>query len=200
MIELIKLEPTIKLDIKYATEDNFVRRQVYPEARAFLQPLAADGVFRVHRLLGEQGLGLVIYDGYRPWSVTKLFWETVNLEERIFVADPARGSNHNRGCAVDLGICDRKTGVAVPMPSEFDEFTERASPDYTGGTPAERRNRDLLRILMEAHGFTVNRNEWWHFDLVGWERYPIYDLAFSEVCNVEDRPVPAARRIGELAR
>lgn len=181
MIELVELDPTIKLDIKYATADNFVRRQVYPEARAFLQPAAADGVIRVHRLLAEHDLGVVIYDGYRPWSVTKLFWETVAVEERIFVADPTEGSKHNRGCAVDLGIFDLKTGLAVPMPSEFDEFTTRASPTYSGGTIEERRNRDLLRVLMEANGFTVNQNEWWHFDLIGWEQYPIYDLAFAEI-------------------
>jgi zinc D-Ala-D-Ala dipeptidase len=184
VIELIKLDPTIKLDIKYATDDNFVKMQVYPEAKAFLQPAAAEGVVRVHKLLGEHGKGIVIYDGYRPWSVTKLFWETVSLEDRIFVADPAEGSKHNRGCAVDLGIFDLKTGIPVPMPSEFDEFTDRASPDYTGGTAQERRNRDLLRILMEANGFIVNRNEWWHFDLIGWEKYPIYDLAFSEIENL----------------
>jgi zinc D-Ala-D-Ala dipeptidase len=181
VIELIKLDPTIKLDIKYATDDNFVKMQVYPEAKAFLQPAAAEGVVRVHKLLGEHGKGIVIYDGYRPWSVTKLFWETVSLEDRIFVADPAEGSKHNRGCAVDLGIFDLKTGIPVPMPSEFDEFTDRASPDYTGGTAQERRNRDLLRILMEANGFTVNRNEWWHFDLIGWEKYAIHDISFSAI-------------------
>ncbi len=181
MIELLELDETIKLDIKYATADNFVGRQVYPEARAFLQPLAAEGVVRVHRELGERGLGIVIYDGYRPWSVTKLFWETVSEAERIFVADPADGSNHNRGCAVDLAIFDLKTGDAVPMPSGFDEFTERASPNYAGGTDEELRNRDLLRRLMESNGFTVNANEWWHFDLIGWEQYPIFDISFSEV-------------------
>ncbi len=183
MIELIKIEPTIKLDIRYATDDNFVGRQVYPEARAFLQPLAADGVIRVHRRLSELGLGIVIFDGYRPWSVTKLFWETVTEAERIFVADPADGSNHNRGCAVDLAIYDLETNSAVPMPSGFDEFTERASPNYTGGTEEERRNRDLLRQLMESNGFTVNANEWWHFDLIGWQEYPIFDLSFAEVCK-----------------
>lgn len=181
MIELITIDPSIKLDIKYASDDNFIGRQVYPEARAFLQPEAADGVVRVHRELGESGLGIVIYDGYRPWSVTKLFWETVRPEERIFVADPAEGSKHNRGCAVDLSIFDLSTGEAIPMPSEFDEFTERASPDYLGGTEEERRNRDLLRRLMESNGFTVNPNEWWHFDLIGWERYTIFDNSFSEV-------------------
>lgn len=180
MIELNKLDNTIKLDIKYATADNFVGRAVYSEARAFLQPPAAEAVVRVHKLLNEQGLGIVIYDGYRPWSITKLFWEVVREDQRKYVADPAKGSKHNRGCAVDLGIFDLKTGEAIPMPSGFDEFTERASPVYSGGTDEERANRDKLRQLMEANGFTVNPNEWWHFDLIGWEKFAIYDISFTD--------------------
>ena len=181
LVELIKLDKTIKLDIKYATADNFVGRAVYPEARAFLQRPAAEGVVRVHKLLKKEGLGIVVYDGYRPWSITKLFWEVVPEDKRKFVADPAKGSKHNRGCAIDLSIYNLKTGRAVPMPSAYDEFTERASPDYKGGSDEERANREKLRQLMEAAGFTVNPNEWWHFDLVGWEQYAIYDIAFSEV-------------------
>jgi D-alanyl-D-alanine dipeptidase len=181
LVELLTLDETIKLDIKYATADNFIGRAVYPEARAFLQPAAAEGLVRVHRSLIKKGLGLLIYDGYRPWSVTKLFWETIPEEQKIFVADPASGSNHNRGCAVDLAMYDLQTGIPVPMPSGFDEFTERASPVYRGGSEEELGNRDQLRASMEANGFTVNKNEWWHFDLVGWERYPLYDIAFSEV-------------------
>lgn len=181
LIELIKLDKTIKLDIRYATADNFVGRAVYPEARAFLQRPAAEGLVRVHKLLQKKGLGLVIYDGYRPWTITKLFWDVVTPEQRKYVADPAKGSKHNRGCAVDLGIYNLKTGKAVPMPSGYDEFTERASPDYQGGTDEERSNRDLLRRLMEAEGFTVYAEEWWHFDYNDWEQYAIYDIAFAEI-------------------
>lgn len=181
LIELITLDNTIKLDIRYARTDNFTGKKVYPEARAFLQRPAAEGVVAVHKKLREKGLGLVIFDGYRPWSITKLFWETVIPEHKKFVADPAKGSKHNRGCAVDLSIFDLKTGKLLPMPSDFDEFTERASPDYTGGTEDERANRDLLKKLMEAEGFTVNPNEWWHFDHKDWQQYAIYDIAFSEV-------------------
>ena len=162
LIELTKLDKTIKLDIRYATANNFVGRAVYPEARAFLQRPAAEALVRVHKELKKKGLGLVIYDGYRPWAITKLFWDVVTLEQRKYVADPAKGSKHNRGCAVDLGIYDLKTGKAIAMPSGFDEFTERASPDYKGGTDEERANRDMLRRMMEAEGFTVNANEWWH--------------------------------------
>ncbi|MCC6327042.1 MAG: M15 family metallopeptidase, partial [Acidobacteria bacterium] len=130
--------------------------------------------------LKKQGLGLVIFDGYRPWAITKLFWEVTPEDKRKFVANPDKGSKHNRGCAVDLSIFDLKTGQLVPMPSGYDEFTERASPNYAGGTEEENRNRELLRKLMEDEGFTVNPNEWWHFDYKNWEDYAIYDISFAE--------------------
>lgn len=185
LLELVKLDKTIKLDIRYARDDNFVGKAVYSEARAFLQRPAAESLLRVHQNLKIKNLGLVIFDGYRPWAVTKLFWEVTPEDKRKFVADPKKGSRHNRGCAVDLSIYDLKTGALVPMPSEFDEFTERASPDYLGGTKEERENRDLLRKLMEAEGFTVNKNEWWHFDYKDWADYGIYDIAFSEIRNFD---------------
>jgi D-alanyl-D-alanine dipeptidase len=181
LIELKKLSKSIKLDIRYATNDNFVGRPVYPEARAFLQRPAAEALVRVHKKLKEKKLGILVFDAYRPWTITKLFWEVVSPEQKKFVADPAKGSKHNRGCAVDITIYDRKSGKPVPMPSGYDEFTERASPNYTGGTDEERANRDMLRQLMEAEGFTVNDSEWWHFDYNTWRDYAIYDIAFSEV-------------------
>lgn len=180
LVELITLDNTIKLDIRYATSDNFVGRPVYPEARAFLQKPAAKAVIKVHRKLKKHGLGLVIFDGYRPWAITKLFWDVVPDEKRKFVADPAKGSKHNRGCAVDLSVYDLKTGALIEMPSGYDEFTERASPDYQGGTDQQRANRDMLRRLMESEGFTVNPNEWWHFDYKNWQDYAIYDISFAE--------------------
>ncbi len=185
MIELIKLDNSIKLDIRYATADNFVGRAVYPEARAFLQRPAAKALVRVHKALKKQGLGLVIFDGYRPWTITKLFWEVVQEDQRKYVANPEKGSKHNRGCAVDLSMFDVKTGELVPMPSGFDEFTERASPDYKGGSKKETANRDMLRRAMSKEGFTVNPNEWWHFDYKDWEKYAIYDIAFSEIGETE---------------
>ncbi|HMJ09124.1 MAG TPA: M15 family metallopeptidase, partial [Pyrinomonadaceae bacterium] len=140
----------------------------------------AKALLGVHRKLKKQGLGLVIFDGYRPWTITKLFWEVTPEDKRKFVANPEKGSKHNRGCAVDLSIYDLKTGQLIDMPSGFDEFTERASPDYKGGTEQQRANRDMLRRLMEEAGFTVNANEWWHFDYKNWEKYAIYDISFAE--------------------
>lgn len=188
MLELVKLDKTIKLDIRYARTDNFVGKIVYPQARAFLQRPAAEAVLRVHKSLKKQGLGIVIFDGYRPWSITKLFWEVTPEDKRKFVANPKTGSRHNRGCAVDLSIYDLMTGKLVPMPSDFDEFTERASPDYKGGSEEETRNRDLLRKLMEAEGFTVNANEWWHFDYKDWQSYAIYDISFDDAGSLDVKP------------
>jgi D-alanyl-D-alanine dipeptidase len=185
VIELNSLDSTIKLDIRYATADNFVGKPVYPEARAFLQRPAAEAVVRVHQKLKKQNLGIVIFDGYRPWTVTKLFWDVTSGDQRNFVANPEKGSKHNRGMAIDLSLYDLKTGKNIEMPSGYDEFTERAYPSYTGGTPEQNRMRDLLRKEMEAEGFTVNSKEWWHFDYKDWEQYQIYDVQFSDVRDLD---------------
>src|SRR4051812_229918 len=185
LLELTTLDKTLKLDIRYATANNFVGRPVYSEARAFLQRPAAEALVRVNKKLKIQGLGLVIFDGYRPWTITKLFWDVVPEDKRKFVADPVKGSKHNRGCAVDLSVYEIESGNLIPMPSGFDEFTERASPDYKGGSDEERASRDMLGRLMEAEGFTVNPNEWWHFDYKTWQDYAIYDISFDEAAKVK---------------
>jgi D-alanyl-D-alanine dipeptidase len=181
LVELTTLDPTLKLDIRYATTNNFIGRQVYPEARAFLQRPAAEALVRVHSRLRHQHLGLLIFDGYRPWSVTKIFWDSVSGNKRNFVADPKQGSKHNRGCAVDLALYDRTTGEPIAMPTDYDEMTTRAYPDYTGGSAESRRFRDLLRQAMEAEGFTVHPREWWHFDHQDWPEYAVLDVPFSAV-------------------
>jgi D-alanyl-D-alanine dipeptidase len=181
LVELNELDKTIRLDIRYARADNFVGRAVYTEARAFMQRPAAEAVVRVHKKLKKKGFGLVIFDGYRPWAVTKIFWDVTPEDKRKFVANPKTGSRHNRGCAVDLSLFDLKTGKLVEMPTDFDDFTDNASPIYDGATKTQKKNRDLLRKMMEAEGFTVNRNEWWHFDYKDWENYAIYNIAFSEI-------------------
>ncbi len=181
LVELVKLDPTIRLDIRYARSENFLGRPVYAQARAFLQRPAAESLVRAHRRLRANGYGILVHDGYRPWSVTKLFWDATPEEKKVFVADPARGSRHNRGCAADVTLFDLKTGLAVRMPSEYDEMTERAYPDYPGSTSGERSLRTLLREAMEAEGFTVYEYEWWHFDYKDWRRYRITDVPFSAI-------------------
>jgi zinc D-Ala-D-Ala dipeptidase len=184
LVELIKLDPTIKLDIRYATENNFTARAVYTEARAFLQRPAAEALARASQALRKQGYGLTVFDGYRPWSVTKLFWEVTPADKKQFVADPAKGSRHNRGCAVDLTLHDLKTGRQVSMPGEYDEMSERSHINYAGGTEEQRRLRDLLRAAMEAEGFNPYAPEWWHYDFKDWRQYPILNLSFSELTTV----------------
>jgi CubicO group peptidase (beta-lactamase class C family)/D-alanyl-D-alanine dipeptidase len=181
LVELTSLDPTIKLDIRYASTNNFLGAPLYTSAKAFLQRPAAEAVVRAHRKLGEQGYGLLIHDGYRPWYVTKIFWDATPVKHHIFVADPAVGSRHNRGCAVDLTLYDRKTGRPSQMVGGYDEFSDRSYPDYVGGTSLQRWHRDLLRHAMEDEGFTVYEAEWWHFDFKDWKKYPIGNERFEEL-------------------
>src|ERR1700733_14158962 len=181
LVELVKLDPTIKLDVRYATANNFLGTPVYTQARAFLQRPAAEALVRAHHELKSRGYGLIIHDGYRPWYVTKIFWEATPDDKKIFVADPAKGSKHNRGCAVDLSLYDLTTGKEVKMPSGYDEMTERAYADYAGGMDDERAHRSLLREAMEKQGFKVNPTEWWHFDYKDWKQYPILNLKFEDL-------------------
>lgn len=181
LVELIKLDPTFKLDIRYATANNFVGRPLYTEARAFLQKPAALALQQVQQKLRAHGFGLLIFDGYRPWAITKLFWDVTSGEQHNFVADPRKGSKHNRGCAVDLSLYDLSTGKEIEMTGAYDEMTERSYPTYKGGTAEQRQHRDLLRTLMESEGFRVNEYEWWHFDYKDWQQYPILNISFAEV-------------------
>ncbi len=181
LVELVKLDSTIRLDIRYATANNFMKRKMYTLARAYLQRPAAEALVRAHGKLKASGYGLLIFDGYRPWSVTKQFWDETPPAKRDFVADPQKGSKHNRGCAVDLSLFDLKTGKEVRMPSAYDEFSKRASPGYKGGTVKERKGRDLLRSVMESEGFTVDSGEWWHFDFRDWREYRVMNVPFEKL-------------------
>jgi D-alanyl-D-alanine dipeptidase len=181
LLEIVRLDSTIRLDVRYATSRNFMKRPMYAEARAFLQRPAAEALVRVHRALRARGFGLLVFDAYRPWSVTKKFWDETPPALRNFVANPSKGSRHNRGCAVDCTLYGLKDGKEVPMPSAYDEFSRRASPRYGGGSAAARGMRALLRGAMEAEGFTVDRGEWWHYDFKEWSRYRILDVPFSSL-------------------
>jgi D-alanyl-D-alanine dipeptidase len=181
LVEVTKLDPTIKLDVRYATTNNFLGSVFYSEARAFMQRPAAEAVARVNQKLKTLGYGLLIHDAYRPWYVTKVFWDATPVDKHIFVADPSQGSRHNRGCAVDLTFYDLKTGKPVEMVSTYDETTDRAYPDYPGGTSLQRWHRKLLRDEMESEGFKVYEAEWWHFDYKDWQHYPIGNATFEKL-------------------
>ena len=181
LVDLTSLDPTIRLDIRYASTDNFMNAVFYEDSRAFLQRPGAVAVARAHRALAPYGYGLLIHDGYRPWYVTKMFWDATPAHQREFVANPANGSRHNRGAAVDLSLYDLLTGEPVEMPGSYDEFSRRSYADYPGGTTRQRWHRELLRQVMEAEGFTVNSGEWWHFDYRDWSEYGIQNDVFGEI-------------------
>ena len=181
LVELNRLDSTIHLDVRYATADNFMHQKMYPVARIFLQRPVAEALLRVQKSIRAFGYGLLVFDGYRPLSITKKFWDATPREKRKFVADPRKGSKHNRGCAVDLSLYSLSTGKETTMPSPYDDFTEKAYPSYKGGTKHERDLRDLLRRAMEREGFAVNEFEWWHFDYGKWKDYPVLDIPLEKL-------------------
>lgn len=181
LLEPSTLDPSIKLDIRYATTQNFLGTPLYSQARALLQRPAAEALMRVHKALAADGYGLLVHDAYRPWYVTKMFWDATPADKHRYVADPAEGSRHNRGCAVDLTLYELGSGRAVEMPSLYDEMSERAYPNYAGGSAQSRRLRDLLRRRMEAEGFSIYEFEWWHFDYRDWKSYAIGNQRFESI-------------------
>jgi D-alanyl-D-alanine dipeptidase len=173
LVDIRSLDKSIALDVRYATAANFLATPVYGKAQVRLQRKAAEAVVRAHRALKAAGYGLMLHDGYRPWFVTWIFWNATPEASRVFVADPAQGSRHNRGCAIDLTLFDLKTKTAVVMTGGYDEMSPRSYPDYGGGTMRQRALRELLRQAMEHEGFTVFDAEWWHFDFKDWKHYAI---------------------------
>jgi len=179
LVEITRLDPSIRLEMRYATDNNFIGRAVYPSGRCFLRQEAAARLAAVQAELRARGLGLVLYDCYRPFSVQKIFWELT--PDRRYVGRPVEeggrpvsGSKHNRGMAVDAGLVDAG-GAKLPMPTDFDEFSARASRNYQGGDPAAAANSRLLAEVMARHGFSPISSEWWHFDAQGWRECPLLD-------------------------
>jgi CubicO group peptidase (beta-lactamase class C family)/D-alanyl-D-alanine dipeptidase len=202
LVDVTTLDPTIHLDIRYATKNNFLGEPVYSQAKAFMQRPAAEALVRASQKLQALGYGVLVHDSYRPWYVTKIFWDATPDEGRIFVANPQEGSRHNRGCAVDMTLYDLKTGKPIQMTGVYDEMSERSYPFYPGGTSLEHWHRDLLRHAMEEEGFQVYEFEWWHFDYNEWRHYPILNLTFEQLeaaaspkqsSQVERMYLPAAR-------
>lgn len=169
----------IPLDIRYATPDNFMRQTLYPSARAFLRAPAAQALADVQRELAARGLGIKVFDGYRPYAVTVAMWEPIQNPD--YVADPKKGSRHNRGAAVDLTLIDLKTGAEVAMPTPYDDFTPRAAQSFNDLPADVLANRALLNDVMTRHGFDPLPSEWWHFDFRGWERFDLLNVRFDEI-------------------
>lgn len=182
LVNLRGLDRNFKFDIRYATENNFMGARFYDSPGAFLQKPAANALMRAARALACHGLAMIVYDAYRPWYVTKMFYDATPDAQKNFVADPSKGSRHNRGTAVDVGLYDLATGAPIDMGSGYDEFSERAMPSYPGGTSYSRRHRKLLEYYMNRAGFTVYSDEWWHFDYrLNEVKYPIMNEAFDKL-------------------
>ena len=183
LVDVAALDTTIRLDVRYATTDNFLGSRFYDSPRVFLQRPAAEAVVRAHQWLRRRGYGILIHDGYRPWYVTKVFWDATPPPLRWLVANPANGSRHNRGCAVDLTLYDLATGAVVDMGGTYDEATERSQPEYPVTSDLARWHRELLRLALVQEGFARNPSEWWHFDYRDWRRYPILNVTFEELAS-----------------
>ena len=169
----------IPLDIRYATPDNFMKQTLYPVAKAYLRAPAARALADVDRELAARGLGVKVFDAYRPYRVTEAMWEPIKNPD--YVADPAKGSRHNRGAAVDLTLIDRATGAEVPMPTPYDDFTSRAAHEFSDLPEEVLANRALLREVMTKHGFEPLPSEWWHYDFAGWREYELMDVPLEDL-------------------
>ncbi|HET7706323.1 MAG TPA: M15 family metallopeptidase [Thermoanaerobaculia bacterium] len=177
MVDLATI-PGVRLDIRYATEDNFMKRPLYPVSRAFLRAPAAEALRRIQEELAREGLGLKVWDAYRPYSITEAMWEPIRNPD--YVADPAKGSRHNRGAAVDVTLVDRN-GYELIMPTGYDDFTPRAAHAFTDLAPQMLLNRQKLRDVMTKHGFDPLPSEWWHYDFRGWERFELMNVPLEEL-------------------
>jgi len=181
MVELKRVIPNIVYDLRYATNNNFMHRLMYPQNTSvtFLRLPAAFALQKVQQELNKKELGLKIFDAYRPYSVTVKFWELVHDER--YVANPAKGSGHNRGVAVDLTIINLKSGDELNMGTGFDNFTDTAHPTFTNLPEDILQNRRLLRSTMEKYEFTIYPTEWWHFFYKDAEKYEVLDIDFRKL-------------------
>lgn len=179
LIDLERFVPGLVLDIRYATANNFTGEKIYNSAKAYARKPVAEALKRVQSDLKPQGLGIKIFDAYRPYKATVKFYEI--YRDTTYVASPYRGSRHNRGCALDLTIINLKSGEELKMPTGYDSFKKEAWPTTPVSDPLIRKNRALLINAMEKHGFRVNSSEWWHYDFIGWKKYEVLDIDFEEL-------------------
>jgi len=179
LVEIKKAIPTIKLDIRYATRNNFMQQVMYKQARAFARKPVVAALKKIQKELNKKGYGLKIFDGYRPYAITVEFYKKAS--DKNFVANPAKGSKHNRGCAVDLTLINLKTGKELVMPTPYDSFSAAAAAKYEKVSPEARKNRDFLIAIMGKYNMNVLENEWWHYDFSGWRNYDLMDIPFEKL-------------------
>jgi len=180
--QLVNLEtfiPGVILDIRYATTNNFTHEKIYNLAKAYARKPVAESLKKAQADFSKLGVGIKIFDAYRPYKATVKFYEVYH--DTTYVASPYRGSRHNRGCAIDMTIIDLKTGNELQMPTGFDSFKKEAWPTTPVKDPVIKKNRDMIISVMEKHGFKVNASEWWHFDFIGWKKYEVLDIDYEEL-------------------
>ncbi len=179
LVDIEKISPSIVLDIRYATTNNFTKTKLYPSAKCFLQEPVAQALDNIQKELKAKGLGLKIWDGYRPHSVQYKLWEIV--PDSRYVGRPEKGSKHNCGCAVDLTIIRLSDGKELDMGTEFDNFTKKAWSICKDLSNQQLKNRKLLHAIMKKYGFKSIKTEWWHFNWKEWDKYPILNIQFEEL-------------------
>jgi D-alanyl-D-alanine dipeptidase len=179
LIDLEKFVPGLVMDIRYATTNNFTGEKIYNMAKAYARKPVADALKKIQAELKPKGLGIKMFDAYRPYKATVRFYEV--YKDTTYVASPHRGSRHNRGCALDLTVIDLKTGKELQMPTEYDSFKKEAWPSTPVTDPTIRKNRQLLIDVMEKNGFKVNGSEWWHYDFKGWKNFEVMDIDFEQL-------------------
>jgi D-alanyl-D-alanine dipeptidase len=179
LVNLAATVPGIVLDIRYATTNNFTDEVIYNLPRAYARKPVAEALKKAQEEFSKHGVGIKVYDAYRPYSATVKFYEV--YRDTTYVASPYKGSRHNRGCAIDMTLVDLKTGEELKMPTEYDSFKKEAWPTTPVKDPLIKKNRDLIISVMHKHGFKVNASEWWHFDFNGWQRFEVMDIDFEEL-------------------
>jgi len=179
LVEIKKAIPSIKLDIRYATRNNFMQQVMYKQARAFARKPVVESLKKIQKELAKKGYGLKIFDGYRPYTITVAFYQKAS--DKNFVANPAKGSKHNRGCAIDLTLIDLKTGKELEMPTPYDSFSAAAAAKYEAVSAEAKKNRDYLIAVMGKYHLKVLDNEWWHYDFTGWQQYNLMDIPFERL-------------------
>lgn len=179
LVDLEDYIPGIILDIRYADTNNFTGTKIYTAPKAYLRKAAADSLLRIQNILATVGLGIKVFDAYRPYDATLYFYEVYH--DTTFVAAPWKGSIHNRGCAIDLTLIDLASGQELVMPTPFDEFSEKAGHNYPLDDTLATKNRALLLEIMTKHGFTMYEHEWWHYNLAGRDKYKLMNISFEEL-------------------
>lgn len=179
LVEIKKAIPNITLDIRYATKNNFMKQVMYKQARAFARKPVVASLKKIQQELNKKGYGLKIFDGYRPYATTVEFYKKAS--DKNFVANPAKGSKHNRGCAVDLTLINLKTGKEIAMATPYDSFSAAAAANYEPVNQEVRKNRNFLIRIMKKYGLNVLKNEWWHYDFSGWQNYPLMNIPFEKL-------------------